>query len=86
MNVESLLVYGVVAAGGWLLRHVGVGAGVKFPGVAPAASPVPVGRVPVMATLKTDVDQIVKSAIESAVKQAIDDIKAAVPQPPRPTP
>lgn len=83
MNLESLLIYGLVAAGGWLLRHYGVGAAVKVPGVAPAAP----GRLPVMATLKADIDQIVKAAVESAIKQAIDDIKgAAVPQAPRPTP
>ena len=75
MNVESLLIYGLTAAGGWLLRHYGIGAGFKSPGIAVASS-----RVPVMATLKTDIDQIVKSAVEAAVKQAIDDIKsAAVP-------
>jgi hypothetical protein len=39
-----------------------------------------------MATLKADIDQIVKSAVEAAVKQAIDDIKnAAVPPAPRQT-
>jgi hypothetical protein len=85
MNLESLLTYGLVAAGGWLLRHIGIGAGVKVPGTYPAATPV--GRVPVMATLKTDIDQIVKSAVEAAVKQAIDDIKsAAVPSAPRSMP
>jgi hypothetical protein len=72
MNVESLLLYGLTAAGGWLLRHYGIGAGIKTPGVAASAN-----RIPVMATLKADIDQIVKSAVESAVKQAIDDIKNA---------
>jgi hypothetical protein len=87
MNLESLLVYGLVAAGGWLLRHIGIGAAVKVPGVAPAAPVAVAGRLPVMATLKADIDQIVKAAVESAIKQAIDDIKgAAVPQAPRPTP
>ena len=74
MNVESLLIYGLVAAGGWLTRHFGIGAGVKAPGVSVS---VPTGRIPVMATLKADIDQIVKSAVEAAVKQAIDDIKGA---------
>ncbi len=79
MNLESLLVYAAVAFGGWLLRHLGVGAGVKVPG---AVKPVPAtgptsGHVPLMATLKADIDQIVKSAVEAAVKQAIDDIKGA---------
>ncbi len=74
MNVETLLIYGLSAAGGWLLRHYGIGAGIKTPGAAP------IGRIPVMATLKADIDQIVKSAVEAAVKQAIDDIKSsAVP-------
>jgi hypothetical protein len=86
MNLETLLIYGLVAVGGWLLRHAGVGAAVKVPGVSPAA-PVVAGRLPLMAMLKADIDQIVKAAVESAIKQAIDDIKgAAVPQPPRPTP
>jgi hypothetical protein len=80
MNLESLLIYGLVAAGGWLLRHAGIGAGVKVPEVSPAAPAAATGRLPVMATLKADIDQIVKAAVESAVKQAIDDIKgAAVP-------
>ena len=74
MNVESLLVYGLAAAGGWLLRHFGIGAAIKAPGVSIS---VPTGRIPVMATLKADIDQIVKSAVEAAVKQAIDDIKGA---------
>jgi hypothetical protein len=75
MNLESMLIYGLMAAGGWLLRHYGFGAGIKSPGLAPA------NRIPIMATLKTDIDQIVKSAVEAAVKQALDDIKgSAVPQ------
>lgn len=82
MNVESLLVYGFVAAGGWLLRHVGVGAGVKVPGTSAAAPATSIGRLPVMATLKSDIDQIVKAAVEAAVKQAIDDIKGAAVAPP----
>ncbi len=70
MNVETLLIYGLAAAGGWLLRHAGIGAGIALPGQSPTA-PSPV------ATLKADLEQIVKSAI----KQAIDDIKnAALPQ------
>jgi hypothetical protein len=73
MNLESLLVYAAVAFGGWLLRHLGLGAAAKVPG-APAPTP---GHVPLLATLKADIDQIVKSAVEAAVKQAIDDIKAA---------
>jgi hypothetical protein len=86
MNVESLLIYALVAAGGWLLRHAGIGVGVKLPGLSPAAPAASAGRLPVMTTLKADIDQIVKSAVEAAVKQAIDDIKnAAVPQPPRQT-
>jgi hypothetical protein len=84
MTVETLLVYGLAAAGGWLLRHFGVGAGMKSPagtfggtGVSPVGGP---SRLSVMTTLKADIDQIVKSAVEAAVKQAIDDIKnAAVP-------
>lgn len=84
MNVESLLIYGLVAGGGWLLRHYGFGAGIKTPGVSVSA---PTSRIPVMATLKADIDQIVKSAVESAVKQAIDDIKnSAVPPTSRQTP
>jgi hypothetical protein len=89
MNAEPLLVYGLVAFGGWLLRHLGVGAGIKVPGMstpAPAASSAAtatVGHVPVLVTLKADIDQIIKSAVEQAVKQAIEDIKAAaVLQPP----
>jgi len=86
MNLEPLLIYGLAVAGGWLLRHAGVGAGIKVPGVAPAAPAASTGQLPVMATLKADIDQIVKAAVESAVKQAIDDIKgAAVPQSTRPT-
>ncbi len=84
MNVESLLIYGLVAAGGWLLRHVGVGGGVKVPGLSPAAPAAAIARLPVITTLKADIDQIVKAAVEAAVKQAIDDIKnAAALQPPR---
>jgi hypothetical protein len=84
MTVETLLVYGLAAAGGWLLRHFGVGAGLKTPGTTASGtgvSPVPASsRLSVMTTLKADIDQIVKSAVEAAVKQAIDDIKnAAVP-------
>jgi hypothetical protein len=83
MTVESLLVYALAAAGGWLLRHFGVGAGLKSPGGVGGTGIAPVqatGRLSVMATLKADIDQIVKSAVEAAVKQAIDDIKnAAVP-------
>lgn len=87
MNVESLLMYGLAAAGGWLLRHLGIGAGVKVPGVSAAAPAASNGRLPLMATLKADIDQIVKSAVEAAVKQAVDDIKsAAVPPTPRQTP
>jgi hypothetical protein len=87
MNLETLLFYGLAAAGGWLVRHVGIGASAKLPGVSPTAPAAPLGRVPVMATLKADIDQIVKSAVEAAVKQAIDDIKAAaVPPAPRSTP
>jgi len=87
MNLEPLLIYGLAIAGGWLLRHAGVGASVKVPGISPAAPPSPAtGHLPVMATLKADIDQIVKAAVESAVKQAIDDIKgAAIAQPTRPT-
>ena len=76
MTVETLLVYGLAAAGGWLLRHFGVGAGIKAPGGT--GSPVTgSSRLSVMTTLKADIDQIVKSAVEAAVKQAIDDIKNA---------
>ena len=91
MNLDSLLMYGLAAVGGWLLRHMGIGSSVKVPGVSPSGgtgvSPVAgTGHVPVMATLKADIDQIVKAAVEAAVKQAIDDIKgAAVAQAPRPT-
>lgn len=69
MNLESLLVYAAVAAGGWLLRHFGVG--INVPSVSPAPT------IPVMATLKADIDQIVKAAVEAAVKQAVEDIKGA---------
>lgn len=79
MSIESLLIYAGVALGGWLLRHLGLGADAKLPAAASTAS-----RVPLMATLKTDIDQIVKSAVEAAVKQAIEDIKtAAAPAAPR---
>ena len=74
MNLESLLIYAAVAVAGWLLRHFGIGAGVNVPGVSPAA---PAAPIPVMATLKADIDHIVKAAVEAAVKQAIDDIKGA---------
>jgi hypothetical protein len=80
MTVETFLVYGLAAAGGWLLRHFGVGAGIKTPagsggtGVSPVSAS---SRLSVMTTLKADIDQIVKSAVEAAVKQAIDDIKNA---------
>jgi len=81
MTVETLLVYGLAAAGGWLLRHFGVGTGIKSPaGTAggTGVSPVPASsRLSVMTTLKADIDQIVKSAVEAAVKQAIEDIKNA---------
>ncbi|HEY7425360.1 MAG TPA: hypothetical protein VH682_14100 [Gemmataceae bacterium] len=81
MNVESLLVYAGVALGGWLLRHMGIGAGAKLPGVStaptPAAAVPATSHVPLLATLKADIDQIVKSAVEATVKQAIEDIKAA---------
>ncbi|HTU90061.1 MAG TPA: hypothetical protein VMF69_08185 [Gemmataceae bacterium] len=92
MNVETLLAYGLAVAAGWLLRHLGVGAGIKSPsataggsaggtGVSPVAGP---SRLSVMTTLKADIDQIVKSAVEAAVKQAVDDIKnTAVPPAPR---
>ena len=88
MTVESLLVYAVAAVGGWLLRHFGVGAGLNAPsgtsggtGVSPVPS---TGQLSVLATLKADIDQIVKSAVEEAVKQAVNDIKnAAVPPAPR---
>jgi hypothetical protein len=33
--------------------------------------------LPLMTTLKADIDQIVKSAVEAAMKQAIEDIKTA---------
>ena len=73
MNMESLLIYGLVAAGGWLLRHAGIGAGVTVPALSPAAPPV-------TTTLKDEIERIVKAVI----KQAIDDIKnAAIPQAPR---
>ncbi len=79
MNVESLLIYGLVAVGGWLLRHAGVG--LKMPDLSPTAPPASTNRLPVMTTLKADIDLIVKAAVEAAVKQAIDDIKnAAVPR------
>lgn len=78
MNVESLLVYAGVALGGWLLRHLGIGAGAKVPGVAASAT---TSNFPLMATLKADIDQIVKSAVEAAVKQAIEDIKTAAASP-----
>lgn len=85
MTVETLLVYGLAAVGGWLLRHFGVGAGLKTLGATSGGSGVsPVSgssRLSVMATLKADIDQIVKSAVEAAVKQAIDDIKNAVVPP-----
>jgi hypothetical protein len=81
MTVETLLIYGLAAAGGWLLRHFGVGAALKTPGGAVGGAGVsPVtgsSRLSVMTTLKADIDQIVKSAVEAAVKQAIDDIKNA---------
>ncbi len=84
MTVETLLVYGLAAAGGWLLRHFGVGTGVRSPaGISSGTGVSPVSgtnRLSVMTTLKADIDQIVKSAVEAAVKQAIEDIKnAAVP-------
>ena len=89
MNTESLLMYGLVALGGWLLRHLGVGDGIKVPGMstpAPGASSAAAAgtnSMPVLVTLKTDINQIIKSAVEQAVKQAIEDIKAAaVLQPP----
>lgn len=81
MNLEPLLVYGLAAAAGWLLRHLGIGSGIKTPALPSATG---TGRLPVMTTLKADIDQIVRSAVEAAVKLAIDDIKsAAVPQTPR---
>jgi hypothetical protein len=83
MNVESLLLYAGVALGGWLLRHLGIGAGVNVPGVSTPASAAPAAsHVSLMATLKADIEQIVKSAIEATLKKAIEDIKAAVPPPP----
>jgi hypothetical protein len=89
MNTESLLIYGLVAVGGWLLRHWGIGASIKVPGastpasVATSAAAASTSHVPVLAILKADIDQIIKSAVEVAVKQAIEDIKAAaILQPP----
>lgn len=89
MNTESLLVYGLVALGGWLLRHWGIGAGVKVPDVSTptpsvsSAAAASACHALVLATLKADIDQIVKSAVELAVKQAIENIKeTAVLQPP----
>lgn len=74
MNLEPLLVYGLAAAAGWLLRHVGIGSSIKAPNLPSASG---TGRLPVMTTLKADIDQIVRTAVEAAVKQAIDDIKSA---------
>jgi hypothetical protein len=88
MNGETLFLYGLAAAAGWLLRHFGLGVA-KMPSGSGGTSVAPVdgtGRLPVMTTLKADIDQIVRSAVEAAVKQAIDDIKnATVPQAPRQT-
>lgn len=77
MNLEPVLMYGLAVAAGWLLRHVGIGGGFKLPGLAPGTPSATSTRLPVMTTLKADIDQIVKSAVEAAVKQAIDDIKSA---------
>ena len=83
MNMESLLIYAGVALGGWLLRHLGIGAGVNVPGVStPAPAAAAASQVSLMATLKADLEQIVKSAIEATVKKAIEDIKASVPPSP----
>jgi predicted RNase H-like nuclease len=73
MNLESLLVYAAVAGAGWLLRHLGIGATTKMPGLPSSVS----SHVPLLATLKADIDQIVKAAVEAAVKQAVEDIKNA---------
>lgn len=84
MNLESVLMYGLAALGGWLLRHMGIGAGVTVPGVSPTAPATTTNALPGMATLKADIEPIVKAAVEAAVKRAIDDIKgAASAQPPR---
>ena len=82
MNVESLLIYAGVALGGWLLRHLGIGAGVNVPGVStPAAAAPAASHVSLMTMLKADIEQIVKSAVEATVKKAIEDIKAAAAPP-----
>jgi hypothetical protein len=80
MNVESLLIYAGVALGGWLLRHLGIGAGVNVPGVSTPAAPA-ASHVSLMTMLKADIEQIVKSAVEATVKKAIEDIKAAAAPP-----
>ncbi len=66
MNLESLLVYAGVAFGGWLVRHLGIG--IKTAGVSASAAASP---VPLLATLKADIDHIVQSAVEAAVKAKV---------------
>jgi hypothetical protein len=79
MTLETLLVYGLAALVGWLLRHFGIGSGFKVPGLSNSVPPplTPSTPVPILATLRADIDQIVKVAVEAAVKQALDDIKGA---------
>jgi hypothetical protein len=71
------VIYLLLLAGGWLLRHYGFGSGVKLPGSpSPAAATNP--NVPLLATVKAEAEAAVKTAVEDAVKAAMADLKSSI--------
>jgi hypothetical protein len=75
---ETVVVALVGSAIGWILRHVGVGAGIG--GVAPASKRLaaPALSAGLTGGLKGEIEAIVAEAVKTAVAAAIADLRAGI--------
>jgi len=75
---ETVVVALVGSAIGWILRHVGLGAGIGgvVPGSRRMAAPAPTASL--TGGLKGEIEAIVAEAVKTAVASAIADLRAGI--------
>lgn len=81
MTIEQLLIYGAVAAGGWVLRHYGWFAANAT--VAPSTRSAPPAAVApaVPGAIKQEIETIVRDTVQAATQAALNDLRQTVAPP-----
>ena len=77
MISEPIVLAIVSGAIGWIVRHVGVGAGIGSRGVVSPARTVPAVPASITGGIRAEIESIVADAVKTAVATALADLRAS---------